>query len=42
MTKDKTDVIQKHMKMTKDVKLKGSSQQANKDSINRRNGLGMV
>jgi len=28
------------MKMTKDAKLEGSSQQANKDAINRRNGQG--
>jgi len=34
------DVIQKHMKMTKDAKLEGSSQQANKYAINRRNGQG--
>jgi len=32
------DVIQKHIKMTKDATLEGSSQQANKDAINRRNG----
>jgi len=34
------DVIQKHIKMTNDVILEGSSQQANKDAINRRNGQG--
>jgi len=34
------DVTQKHMKMTKDAKVEGSSQQGNKDAINRRNGLG--
>jgi len=34
-----TDVTQKHLKMTKDAKLEGSSQQANKDAINKRNGL---
>jgi len=34
------DVTQKYMKMTKDVKLEGSSQQANKDVINRRNSQG--
>jgi len=34
------DVTQKHMKMTKDAKLEGSSQLANKDFINRRNGQG--
>jgi len=33
-----SDVNQKYMKMTKDAKLEGSSQQANKDFINRRNG----
>jgi len=32
------DVIQKHIKMTKDAILEGSSQQANIDAINRRNG----
>jgi len=32
------DVIQKYMKMTKDAILEGSSQQANKNFINRRNG----
>ena len=34
------DVIQKHIKITKDAILEGSSQQANKDAINRRNGQG--
>jgi len=34
------DVTQKYMKMTKDAKLEGSSQQLNKDAINRRNGQG--
>jgi len=34
------DVNQKYMKMTKDVVLKGSSQQAKKDFITRRNGQG--
>jgi len=34
------DVNPKYMKMTKDVILEGSSQQANKDVINRRNGQG--
>ena len=34
------DITQKDIKMTKDAKLEGSSQQANKDSINRRNGQG--
>jgi len=33
-------VTQKHMKMTKDAKLEGSSQKENKDVINRRNGKG--
>ena len=32
------DVNQKYMKMTKDAILEGSSQQANKDFINKRNG----
>jgi len=32
------DVIQKYIKITKDATLEGSSQQANKDLINRRNG----
>ena len=35
-----SDVTQKYMKMTKDAKFEGSSQQANKDAINRRNGQG--
>jgi len=35
-----TDVIQKHINLTKDVILERSSQQANKDAINRRNGQG--
>jgi len=34
------DVTQKYMKMTKDAILEGSSQQANKDFINRRNEQG--
>jgi len=38
--KVKIDVTQKYMKMTKDVILEGSSQQANKDFINIRNGQG--
>jgi len=33
-------MIQKYMKMTKDAILEGSSQQANKDFINRINGQG--
>ena len=32
------DMNQKYMKMTKDTILEGSSQQANKDLINKRNG----
>jgi len=32
------DVIQKYIKMTKDATLEGSSQQVNKDLVNRRNG----
>jgi len=34
------DVTQKYIKMTKDAKLEGLSQQANKDFISRRNGQG--
>ena len=34
------DVNKKYMKITKDAILEGSSQQANKDVINRRNGQG--
>jgi len=34
----RNDVNQKYMNMTKDAILEGSSQQANKDVINRRNG----
>jgi len=33
-------VIKKHIEMTKDAILEGSSQQANKEAINRRNGQG--
>jgi len=36
----KIDVTQKYMKMTKDAILEGSSQQANKDFINRRKEQG--
>jgi len=35
-----SDVTQKYIKMTKDAILEGSSQQGNKDFINRRNGQG--
>jgi len=35
------DVTQKYINMTKDVILEGSSQQGNKDFINRRNGQGL-
>ena len=35
-----TDVTEKYMKMTKEAILEGSSQQENKDFINRRNGQG--
>ena len=34
------DENKKYLKMTKDATLEGSSQQANKDLINRRNGQG--
>jgi len=34
------DLIKKYMQMTKDVILEGSSQQAKKDVITRRNGQG--
>jgi len=34
------DENKKYIKMTKDATLEGSSQQANKDLINRRNGQG--
>ena len=40
MVASSSDVIQKYMKMTKDAILEGSSQQANKDVITRRNGQG--
>jgi len=34
----RADVTQKYMKMNKDLIIEGSSQQANKNFINRRNG----
>jgi len=40
MVASSSDVIQKYMMMTKDAILEGSSQQANKDVITRRNGQG--
>jgi len=40
MRKGRGDVNQKYMKMTKDAILEGSSQQANKEAINRRNDQG--
>jgi len=35
-----SDENKKYMRMTKDATLEGSSEQANKDLINRRNGQG--
>ena len=39
-SKGASDVNQKYMKMTKDVVLEGSSQQAKKDFVTKRNGQG--